>query len=98
MKRLVVVSIRWLAWVLLAALPLSIHAQDHLTGMSGAARVMIFYGTADNNVHPNNSLEFIKARQRARKSFEVRVGPDEGHAAVNCERMMEFFIENLVMK
>lgn len=68
----------------------------HATNLQG--RLMIFYGTADNNVHPNNSLEFIKALQRAGKSFEVQVGPDEGHAAVNRERMMEFFIENLVLK
>lgn len=68
----------------------------HAANLRG--RLMIFYGTADNNVHPNNSLEFIKALQRARKSFEVQVGPDEGHAGVNRERMMEFFIENLKMK
>jgi dipeptidyl-peptidase 4 len=61
-------------------------------------RLMIYYGTADNNVHPNNSLQLIQALQRAGKSFEVQVGPDQGHGAVNRERMMEFFIENLVLK
>jgi dipeptidyl-peptidase-4 len=61
-------------------------------------RLMIFYGTADNNVHPNNSLQLIEALQRAGKSFEVQVGPDQGHASVNQQRMMEFFIENLVLK
>ena len=61
-------------------------------------RLMLFYGTADNNVHPANSLQLINALQKAGKSFEVQVGPDLGHTAVNRERMMEFFIENLVMK
>jgi dipeptidyl-peptidase-4 len=61
-------------------------------------RLLIYYGTADNNVHPNNALQFIEALQRAGKSFEVQVGPDLGHGAVNCDRMMEFFIENLVLK
>jgi dipeptidyl-peptidase-4 len=61
-------------------------------------RLMIFYGTADNNVHPNNSLQFIEALQRAGKSFEVQIGPDLGHTAVNQQRMMEFFIENLVLR
>jgi len=61
-------------------------------------RLMIFYGTADNNVHPNNSLQFIEALQRAGKSFEVQVGPDQGHTAVNQQRMMEFFIEHLVLR
>ena len=28
---------------------------------------------------------------------EVQVGPDAGHSGVNSQRMMEFFIENLVM-
>jgi dipeptidyl-peptidase-4 len=60
-------------------------------------RLLLYYGTADNNVHPNNSLQLIQALQRAGKSFEVQVGPDRGHTAVNPQRMMEFFIENLVM-
>jgi len=68
----------------------------HAANLRG--RLMLFYGTADNNVHPNNSLEFIKALQRAGKSFELQVGPDEGHTSLNRERMMEFFIENLVLK
>ena len=60
-------------------------------------RLMIYYGTADNNVHPNNSMQLIQALQRAGKSFEVQVGPDQGHSGLRPERMMEFFIENLVM-
>ncbi len=61
-------------------------------------RLLIYYGTADNNVHPNNSMQLIQALQRAGKSFEVQVGPDQGHTAVNNARMMEFFIENLVIR
>jgi dipeptidyl-peptidase-4 len=60
-------------------------------------RLMIYYGTADNNVHPNNSMQLIQALQRAGKSFEVQVGPDVGHSGMRQDRMMEFFIENLVM-
>ena len=60
--------------------------------------LMIFYGTSDNNVHPSNSLQLIKALQKAGKSFDVQVGPDEGHAAMDRNRMMEFFIESLVLK
>jgi dipeptidyl-peptidase 4 len=61
-------------------------------------RLMIYYGTADNNVHPNNSMQLIAALRRAGKSFEVQVGPDAGHSGVGNDRMMEFFIENLVMQ
>ena len=60
--------------------------------------LMIFYGTNDNNVHPANSLQLIQALQKAGKSFEVQVGPDKGHTAVNRDRMMEFFIKNLVIE
>ena len=58
--------------------------------------LMIFYGTNDNNVHPANSLQLIQALQKAGKSFEVQIGPDKGHTAVNRDRMMEFFIQHLV--
>jgi dipeptidyl-peptidase-4 len=60
-------------------------------------RLMIYYGTADDNVHPNNAMQLIKALQEAGKSFEVQVGPDEGHSSVDPQRMMEFFIESLVL-
>lgn len=60
-------------------------------------RLMIYYGTADNNVHPNNAMQLIQALQKAGKSFEVQVGPDQGHTSLRLERMMEFFIENLVL-
>jgi dipeptidyl-peptidase-4 len=63
---------------------------DKLTG-----RLMLYYGTADNNVHPSNMLQLIHALQRAGKSFEVQVGPDLGHTSLNRERMMEFFVRNL---
>ena len=38
-------------------------------------RLLIYYGTADNNVHPTNSMQLIAALRKAGKSFEVQVGP-----------------------
>ena len=61
-------------------------------------RLMLYYGTADNNVHPSNMMQFISALQRSGKSFDVQVGPDRGHSGINTDRMMEFFIENLVLR
>jgi len=58
-------------------------------------RLMIYYGTADNNVHPSNSLQLIKALEDAGKSFDVQVGPDRGHSSMNQDRMLEFFIDVL---
>jgi dipeptidyl-peptidase 4 len=68
-------------------------AMTYVNNLKG--RLLIYYGTADNNVHPSNSMQLIKALQQAGKSFEVQVGPDQGHSNVNNQRMMEFFIENL---
>jgi dipeptidyl-peptidase-4 len=61
-------------------------------------RLLLYYGTADNNVHPSNSLQLIQALQREGKSFDLQVGADAAHTGVNADRMMEFFIENLVLK
>jgi dipeptidyl-peptidase-4 len=60
-------------------------------------RLMLYFGTADNNVHPSNTMQMIAALQEAGKSFEVQVGPDRGHTGLNRDRMMEFFIENMVL-
>ena len=68
----------------------------YATNLQG--RLLIFYGTADNNVHPANALQLIVALQKSGKSFEVQVGPDQGHTSVNRDRMMEFFIERLVLE
>jgi dipeptidyl-peptidase-4 len=43
-------------------------------------------------------MQLIQALQTAGKSFDLQVGPDAGHSGIRQDRMMEFFIENLVMK
>jgi len=71
------------------------NALNYVNNLKG--RLLIYYGTADNNVHPNNAMQLIQALQKAGKSFEVQVGPDLGHTSVRQDRMMEFFIENLIL-
>lgn len=89
-------------------------AMTYVNNLKG--RLLIYYGTADNNVHPNNAMQLIRALQQAGctpggrggragapqapcgKSFEVQVGPDVGHSNIGNARMMEFFIENLVIR
>jgi dipeptidyl-peptidase-4 len=66
---------------------------DNLRG-----RLLLYYGTADNNVHPSNTLQLIAELQRAGRSFDLMIGPDRGHTAVHPSLMMEFFIENLVLQ
>jgi dipeptidyl-peptidase-4 len=43
-------------------------------------------------------MQLIAALQSAGKSFDLQVGPDRGHSGINADRMMEFFIENLIVK
>ncbi|MBN8690247.1 MAG: prolyl oligopeptidase family serine peptidase [Armatimonadetes bacterium] len=54
--------------------------------------LLLYFGTADDNVHPNNSLQFIEAMNRAKRDYELRVGPDRGHTFVGEKQMLEFFI------
>jgi dipeptidyl-peptidase-4 len=61
-------------------------------------RLMLYYGTADNNVHPSNMMQLVDALQAAGKSFDLQVGPDRGHTGINTDRMMEFFIEHVLAK
>jgi len=61
-------------------------------------RLMLYFGTSDNNVHPANTFQLVRALQRAGKHFELQAGPDQGHTGLNFQRMMEFFIERMVME
>ena len=56
-------------------------AMKYASNLKG--RLMLYYGTADNNVHPSNMMQLIAALQQAGKSFEVQVGPDRGHSGIN---------------
>jgi dipeptidyl-peptidase-4 len=51
--------------------------------------LLLYHGTADDNVHPANLMQLIKALQSLGKHFEVQLGPDQGHGSVNEERMLE---------
>jgi dipeptidyl-peptidase 4 len=43
-------------------------------------------------------MQLIQALQTAGKSFEVQVGPDAGHSGLRQDHMLEFFIENLILR
>jgi dipeptidyl-peptidase-4 len=69
-------------------------AMQYARNLTG--RLLLTFGTVDDNVHNTNMMQMIKALQAAGKSFEVQVNPDQGHSGVDNKRMMEFFIENLI--
>jgi dipeptidyl-peptidase 4 len=70
-------------------------AMEYAKSLKG--RLMLFYGTADNNVHPSNTYQLAQALMRAGKSFEMMAGPDQGHTGINQTRMWEFFMDNLIL-
>lgn len=71
-------------------------ALTHVQAMKG--NLLLFFGTADNNVHPANTLQFVQALDRANKRYEMQIGPDQGHTGVSPTRMWEFFMRHLVLK
>lgn len=60
-------------------------------------RLLLYWGTSDNNVHPSNSLQVIRELANRGKSFDIMVGPDQGHSGVDSSRMWEFFVDNLIL-
>ncbi|HWA82014.1 MAG TPA: DPP IV N-terminal domain-containing protein, partial [Fimbriimonadaceae bacterium] len=70
-------------------------AMDYVKDIKG--RLLLYWGTSDNNVHPSNSLQLVQAMAGRGKSFDIMVGPDQGHSGVNASRMWEFFVDNLIL-
>jgi dipeptidyl-peptidase-4 len=71
----------------------SAYARASALSLAGtlARPLLLFYGTADDNVHPLHSLQLADAIRRAGRTVDVQTGPAVGHASVDEERMMEFF-------
>ncbi len=61
-------------------------------------KLFLYYGTADNNVHPANTFQLVQALQSAGKPFDLMVGPDQGHSQMSFPRILEYFIDNLFGK
>jgi dipeptidyl-peptidase-4 len=60
-------------------------------------RLMLYYGTADNNVHPTNAIRLAHALTGAGKRYDMQVGADQGHSQVNSSVMWEFFVRYLIL-
>ncbi|AIE86315.1 putative dipeptidyl peptidase IV [Fimbriimonas ginsengisoli Gsoil 348] len=62
-----------------------------------AGKLMLYYGTADNNVHPANTIQLVQALETHGKRYDLQIGPDRGHTGMNSTRMWEYFVTHLIL-
>lgn len=60
-------------------------------------RLMLYYGTADNNVHPSNTIQLANKLESVGKKYDMMVGGDRGHSQMNASRMWEYFVNYLIL-
>ena len=67
-----------------------------------SCRLLIMYGTADDNVHPANSLQFVSTLQTAGGMCDMFVFPNMNHSIYGCNsravvyaKMFDYFKQNL---
>jgi len=70
-------------------------AKKYVRNLTG--KLMLYYGTADNNVHPSNTLQLVQALEDAGQRYDLQVGPDRGHSGMNQTRMWEYFVTHLIL-
>jgi len=66
------------------------------------AKVLLIHGTDDDNVHMQNTLNFVEALVKARTLFDLYLQPGEKHGFASetsrfylTQRLLEFFKQNL---
>ncbi len=67
-----------------------------------ACRLLIIHGTADDNVHLTNTIEFVSALQKADRYCDMLLFPEMNHSINGCDaralvygRMLRYFSDNL---
>ncbi len=74
---------------------------NHADGLKG--KLLIIHGMADDNVHTQNSIDFITALITANKQFDMQFYPNSNHGIYTGKnttfhlysRMTEYILENL---
>jgi dipeptidyl-peptidase 4 len=73
---------------------------NHLQAENLKGRLLLSYGTMDNNVHPNTTLLLIDRLIAANKDFDVMVMPNRGTVtpgeAYAVRRTWDYFVTHLL--
>ena len=71
-------------------------AMTYASALKG--KLMLYFGSADNNVHPANTYQLTLALESAGKRYDMQVGTDKGHTTMNETRMWEYFVTHLILQ
>ncbi|MFC1531292.1 S9 family peptidase [Gemmatimonadota bacterium] len=75
---------------------------SHAAGLRGD--LLIIHGTADDNVHPQNTLKMVAELEQAGKHFDMRLYPGQRHGvrgqtlSVNLYEMMTGFLHRTLLE